>query len=100
MDVIESLKQKSEENQDPTEESSEEQMAGLEENADLGSGDSETGKKTENADTRVESQNPPPDCEPKRISKRRKVDTAQLAADENDSPASTLQLQSSDDDLE
>ena len=53
MDTIESLKQKSEENQDPTEESSEEQMDGLEENADLGSGDGETGKKTENADTKV-----------------------------------------------
>ena len=49
---------------------------------------------------KFESQNPPPDCEPKRASNRRKVDTAQVAADENDSPASTLQVQSSDDDLE
>ncbi|XWS60898.1 hypothetical protein CRYUN_Cryun07bG0077500 [Craigia yunnanensis] len=99
MDVIESLKQKSE-NEDPTEELSEEQMDGLEENEDLGSGDGETGKKTENADPKDESQNPPPDCEPKRTSKRRKVNTAQVAIDENDSPSSTLQVQSYDDDLQ
>ena len=98
MDVIESLKQKSE-NEDPTEELSEEQMDGLEENEDLGSGDGETGKKTENADPKDESQNPP-DCELKRTSKRRKVDTAQVAVDENDSPLSTLQVQSSDDDFQ
>ena len=98
MDVIESLKQ-SEENQDPAEESSEEHMNGLEENAGLGSGDGEIGKKTENADLKDDSLNPPPDCEPKRTSKRRKVDAAQVAGDEND-PSSSLQVQLSDDDFE
>ncbi|XP_007036699.2 PREDICTED: E3 ubiquitin-protein ligase ORTHRUS 2 [Theobroma cacao] len=99
MDVIESLKQKSEENPDPTEDSSEEQTNGLEENADLGSGDSETGKEAEKTDPKDDSEIPLPDCEPK--SKRRKVDAARVAASvENDSPSSTLQVHSSDDDFE
>ncbi|KAK8692673.1 hypothetical protein V6N13_070280 [Hibiscus sabdariffa] len=73
MDVIESLKQKSEEeNQNPADESSEEQMDGLEENADP----------------------------PERSSKRTKVDNVEAAVDENDSPSSTLQVQSSEGDLE
>lgn len=99
MEVIESLKEK-EENQEPTEELSEEQMDGLEENADLDSADGETIKETENADAIDESQNPPPDSELGGTSKRRRVDTAQAATEENDSPSSTLQVRSSDDDFE
>ncbi|TYG92113.1 hypothetical protein ES288_A11G004300v1 [Gossypium darwinii] len=100
MDVIESLKQKSEENQEPAEELSEEQINGSVENADLDSGDGETGKKNENADPEGDSQNPPLDCETERSSKRRKVDTAQVTNDENDSPSSILQVQSSEGDIE
>lgn len=72
MGVIESLKQKSEENQDAVEELSEEQVDESEENADIGSGDSETAQKTKN---------PPPDSDQKRTSKRMKVDTTQVVAD-------------------
>ncbi|GMJ06615.1 ORTHRUS 2, VARIANT IN METHYLATION 1 [Hibiscus trionum] len=84
MDVIETLKQKSEENQEPAEEElSEEQMDESEENAGLDSGDSETGKKTEKAiPDKKESE------KPKRGRKRRKVDTAQGVADKKDSPSS------------
>ncbi|KAK8981464.1 hypothetical protein V6N11_027880 [Hibiscus sabdariffa] len=95
MDVIETLRQKSEENQEPAEEeSSEEQAEELEENADLDSGDSETGKKTKKAIPDKDSQ------EPERARKRRKVDTARGVADTKDSPSSPLQVQSSDVDLE
>ncbi|KAL1070168.1 hypothetical protein V6Z11_D11G004200 [Gossypium hirsutum] len=100
MDVIESLKEKSEENQEPAEELSEEQINGSDENADLDSGDGETGKKNENVDPEGDSQNPPLDCETERSSKRRKVDTAQVTNDENDSPSSILQVQSSEGDIE
>ncbi|KAK8599573.1 hypothetical protein V6N13_077492 [Hibiscus sabdariffa] len=95
MDVIETLRQKSEENQEPAEEeSSEEQVEESEENADLDSGDSETGQKTKEAIPDKDSQ------EPKRGRKRRKVDTARGVADTKDSPSSPLQVQSSDVDLE
>ncbi|KAL4346957.1 hypothetical protein GQ457_17G026380 [Hibiscus cannabinus] len=95
MDVIETLRQKSEENQEPAEEeSSQEQAEESEENADLDSGDSETGKKTTKAIPDKDSQ------EPERARKRRKVDTARGVADTKDSPSSPLQVQSSDVDLE
>ncbi|KAK9039782.1 hypothetical protein V6N11_014972 [Hibiscus sabdariffa] len=101
MDVIESLKQKSEEeNQNPAEESSEEQIDGLDENPNLVSGEGETDKKTKNTDPEDDPQNPPPDCKPERSSKRAKVDNAEAAIDENDSPSSTLQVQSSEGDFE
>lgn len=99
MDVIESLKQKSKENQEPAEELSDEQINGSDENADLDSGDGETGKKNENADPEGDSQNSQPDFETERSSKRRKVDTAQVTNDENDSPSSILQVQSSEGDI-
>ncbi|KAE8722437.1 E3 ubiquitin-protein ligase ORTHRUS 2 [Hibiscus syriacus] len=82
MDVIESLQQKSDENEEPAEELSEEHMNGLVENTD-DTGDGEPGTKNEKADAEDDSHNPLPDCEPK-SSKRSKVDTAQVAADEND----------------
>lgn len=81
MGVIESLKQKSEENQDVVEELSEEQVDESEENTDIGSGDSETAKKTENPDPKDDLQNSPPDSDQKRTSKRMKVDTTQVVAD-------------------
>ncbi|PPR86207.1 hypothetical protein GOBAR_AA34486 [Gossypium barbadense] len=81
MGVIESLKQKSEENQDAVEELSEEQVDESEENADIGSGDSETAQKTKNPDPKDDLQNPPPDSDQKRTSKRMKVDTTQVVAD-------------------
>ncbi|MBA0862619.1 hypothetical protein Goshw_010819 [Gossypium schwendimanii] len=81
MGVIESLKQKSEENQDAVEELSEEQVDESEENADIGSGDSETAQKTKNPDPKDDFQNSPPDSDQKRTSKRMKVDTTQVVAD-------------------
>ncbi|OMO57876.1 Zinc finger, RING-type [Corchorus capsularis] len=94
MDVIESLKQKSEENQDcPTEESSEDQTDDLVENSG--------GSETEDTETKDDSK-PPPEQKPKRTSKRRKVDAAsQVAAGgKKVSPSSTLLVQSSDEDVE
>ncbi|MBA0588245.1 hypothetical protein Gorai_001357 [Gossypium raimondii] len=79
MDVIESLKQKSEENEEPAEE---EPMNGLEESTDLGSSDEKTGKKTENVDPKDDLENALPNCEEERTSKRRKVDTAQVGDDD------------------
>lgn len=78
MDVIESLKQKSEENE-PAEQ---EPTNGLEESTDLGSVDEKTGKKTENVAPKDDLENALPDCEEERTSKRRKVDTAQVGADD------------------
>ncbi|KAK8599989.1 hypothetical protein V6N13_060210 [Hibiscus sabdariffa] len=98
MDVIESLKQKSNENEESTEEPSEEHMNGFEGNTDL-SGDVETSTKDEIADPKDDSHNPLPDCETERSSKRSKVDTAQVAADDNDPLSCNLQVQSFDDDL-
>ncbi|KAK5804475.1 hypothetical protein PVK06_032124 [Gossypium arboreum] len=79
MDVIESLKQKSEENEEPAEE---EPMNDLEESTSLGSSDEKTSKKTENVDTKDDLENALPNCEEQRTSKRRKVDTAQVGDDD------------------
>lgn len=163
MDVIESLKHKTEENEDPPEELSDEEINGME-NPDPASGITGTSatENSENADVKEDLQNSPAKPKPKRASKRLKLDSGgsssfdgsneeenrisvekpgcsngdskvkkvesgvpkgltndgdgsvkqnvglqsrsrkipAATADEGDSPASTLQLQSSDEDFE
>ncbi|KAH9763629.1 E3 ubiquitin-protein ligase ORTHRUS 2 [Citrus sinensis] len=163
MDVIESLKHKTEENEDPPEELSDEEINGME-NPNPTSGITGTAatENFENADVKEDLQNSPAKPKPKRASKRMKLDSGgsssfdgsneeenrisvekpgcsngdskvkkvesgvpkgltndgdgsvkqnvglqsrsrkipAATADEGDSPASTLQLQSSDEDFE
>lgn len=163
MDVIESLKRKTEENEDPPEELSDEEINGME-NPDPTSGITGTAatENSENADVKEDLQNSPAKPKLKRASKRMKLDSGgsssfdgsneeenrisvekpgcsngdskvkkvesgvpkgltndgdgsvkqnvglqsrsrkipAATADEGDSPASTLQLQSSDEDFE
>lgn len=82
MDVIESLKRKTEEEAEPTEEWSEGEADEMEENPDPTSGNNETAgsESSKNADVKEDLQNPPAKCKQKRASKRRKVDAGESAS--------------------